>query len=358
VSADTLPALPLADDWRQQAACGDKDPELFDFDPEVDPPARAAPAKQVCSGCQVRDACLGTALAQPAGEDAIGIYGGLTPAERAALRGRNVPQQRAERGRESWRLASDPTFARVTHELAAQIGVETAAHELGVNSRTLRRAWHRHELGPHAPQRPPQPEAARWLVPTALERLGWTEQDTTRYYPTEDPEFARSAFQLAGKVGTYSAARKLGVSTSLLYRTWDRHQLGRPVVAKTHTRQLMESRELAEQAFQLSREQSIVAAASAFGTSAPTLRRAFARHGLGHPHDGLDRAELQRRWNTRGKEAPDHRNRQQARAYRARLAAERQQRREHDRRQPRAWRQRLTDRAHREREQEVGDRER
>jgi hypothetical protein len=62
--------------------------------------------------------------------------------------------------------------------------------------------------------------------------------------------------------------------------------------------------------------------ASAFQTSAPTLRRAFACHGFGHPHAGLDRAELQRRWSTKAKAEPDHRNRQQRRIYRARLAAE------------------------------------
>jgi WhiB family redox-sensing transcriptional regulator len=355
VSVDTfLPAtLPLVDDWRQQAACRDADPDLFDYDPDTDPPATATAAKQVCSGCQVRDACLGTALTQPAAEDSIGVYGGLTPTERAELRGQTL-HQRAERARESWRLASDPTFARVTHELAAQIGVEAAAHELGVHSRTLQRAWRRHQFRPHAPQRPPQPAAARWLVPGALERLGWTQRDTARYYPGDDPQFAASAFELAATVGVYRAAEQLGVAATTLYRAWDRHQLGRPERPQRRTQQLLGDRALIEQAFQRARQTSILAAASEFQTSAPTLRRAFARHGLGHPHDGLDPAELRQRWHQRP--GPDHRNRQQRRAYRARRSAERQPRREQP--QQRDWRQRLAARARHDREREVGDRER
>jgi hypothetical protein len=56
-------------------------------------------------------------------------------------------------------------------------------------------------------------------------------------------------------------------------------------------------------------------------TTPVTLRRAFARHGLGHPHAGLDRRELQRRWTEQP--GPDHRNRAERRASRARQAADR-----------------------------------
>jgi WhiB family redox-sensing transcriptional regulator len=355
VSADTPTALPIVTDWRQHAACRDHDPDLFDYDPDTDPDAKATTAKQVCSGCQVRDACLSSALAQPPAEDLIGIYGGLDPAERAGLRGRTL-HQRAERARQSWRLGSDPTFAQVTHELAAQIGVEAAAQELGVNPRTLQRAWRRHQLAPHLPQRPPRPAAARWLVPGALERLGWRERDTARYHPSDDPAFANSAFELAGKVGVAGAAEQLGVATTTLYRAWDRHQLGRPEPPQRRTQQLLGDRVVVEQAFQRARQTSILAAASQLQTSAPTLRRAFARHGLGHPHDGLDPAELRQRWHQQP--GPDHRNRQQRRAYRARLAAERQRRREQARQQPRDWRGRLAAHARHGREQGVGERER
>jgi WhiB family transcriptional regulator, redox-sensing transcriptional regulator len=356
VRADpTAATLPLVNaDWRGRAACGDSDPGLFDYDPDSDPEAKATAAKRICAGCQVRDACRDTALAQPAVEDTIGIYGGLTPAERVELRGWNL-QQRSTRARQSWRLGVDPTFARVTHDLAAQLGVEAAARELGVHSRTLQRAWRRHQLDPHAPVPPPRPEAARWLVAGALERLGWTEHDTVRYYPGEDPEFASSAFELAGKVGVFEAAEQLGTSTTTLYRAWDRHQLGRPERPPRWTRQLLSDRALAERAFVHARQTSILAAASEFQTSAPTLRRAFARHGLGHPHDGLDPDELRQRWTEHP--GPDHRNRQQRRAYRARLAAERHHPPEQAP-QRRDWRQRLTTRTRHDRSQEVGERER
>jgi WhiB family redox-sensing transcriptional regulator len=352
VSADTL--LPLAGDWRQQAACRDDDSGLFDYDPDTDPAANVTAAKQVCSDCTVVDACLSTALAQPAANDLIGIYGGLTPAERAELRGRGLAQ-RSVRARQSWRLGADPTFARAAHELAAQIGVKAAAAELGVHPRTLQRAWQRHQLSRHAPITPPRPEAARWLVGRTLERLGWTERDTTRYYPAEDSEFATISFELAGKVGVYRAAQQLGTATSTLYRSWDRHDLGRPERPPPWTQQLLGDRALVEQAFQRARQSSILAAASEFQTSAPTLRRAFAIHGLGHPHEGLDPAELRRRWIEHP--GPDHRNRQQRRTYRARLAAARHQHTQQDP-QPRDWRERLVTRTRRDRGEEVGERER
>ena len=363
VRADpTVATLPLVnDDWRADAACRDSDAGLFDYDPDTDPAAKATEAKHICSGCQVRDTCRDSALAQPAADDTIGIYGGLTPAQRAELRGHNL-QQRAGRARESWRLAADPKFARVTHELAVQIGVDAAANELGVHARTLQRAWQRHRLGSHAPVPAPRPEAARWLVAGALERLGWTERDTTRYWPMTDPEFAASAFDLAGKVGVFRAAEQLGTSNTTLYRAWDRHQLGRPERPPRWTQQLISDRALAEQAFQHARQSSILAAASEFQTSAPTLRRAFAHHGLGHPHAGLDPAELRQRW--LHQPGPDHRNRQQRRAYRAHRSAERQQRRReqagsHQQQPPpRDWRDRLASRTRRDRGQGVGDRER
>ena len=67
--------------------------ELLASQPDTDPEAKATAAKRICAGCQVRDTCRDTALAQPAADDTIGIYGGLTPAERAELRGHNLRQR-------------------------------------------------------------------------------------------------------------------------------------------------------------------------------------------------------------------------------------------------------------------------
>jgi len=228
-------------DWRDQAACRAADPHLFDYDPETDPETAAEPARRICARCPVRTACLNDALAQPEGGDLVGIFGGLTPAERAARRGQEGTQPSPPL-RHSWRLSGDP-------------------------------------------------------------------------------EFAVASFELATKVGTGCAANQLGVSPPLLYRAWDRQALGRPPTPAGWTKRFVTDRGLVEQAFAFARAHSILAAASAFQISAPTLRRALVHHGLGHPHAGLDRAELVERWNGQAKDGPDHHQREQRRRSRARLTA-------------------------------------
>ncbi len=72
------------DDWRDDAACGRLDPELF-F--PISTLGAALPqieaAKRVCDRCPVRVACLRWAL--DSGQDA-GIWGGTTEQERRLLR--------------------------------------------------------------------------------------------------------------------------------------------------------------------------------------------------------------------------------------------------------------------------------
>jgi WhiB family transcriptional regulator, redox-sensing transcriptional regulator len=70
-----LPALR----WQDRALCSDVDGDLF-F-PEKGMQARTA--KKVCAACPVRAECLEYALKHGV-ED--GIWGGLSPEERAALR--------------------------------------------------------------------------------------------------------------------------------------------------------------------------------------------------------------------------------------------------------------------------------
>jgi WhiB family redox-sensing transcriptional regulator len=79
--------------WRDLGACREEDPELF-FPVGTQGPARdqIALARVVCRRCSVVDECLRWALA--AGQ-AEGIWGGLTPEERRALRHRP-----ADRGRD------------------------------------------------------------------------------------------------------------------------------------------------------------------------------------------------------------------------------------------------------------------
>jgi hypothetical protein len=275
-----------ATNWQDRAACRDDEPGLFDYDPETDPPRKAEAGKAICAGCQVRGACLGFALSQPADEDIIGIYGGLTPAERNDLRQREPgPVELRRRA-----PAADPTFAQVSFVLATEIGVERAAEALGVANRTLHRAWNRHGLGPRPKAaRPAHPDAAPLLIEQALRKLRHLGLEDRPHRLMADPEFALSSFELAGRLGAVRAAERLGVTTPTLYRTWDRHELGRPEAPPTWTRQLLNDRDLVERAFAYAHQNSILAAASEFQTSAPTLRRAFDHHGFGHPHAGLAR---------------------------------------------------------------------
>jgi WhiB family transcriptional regulator, redox-sensing transcriptional regulator len=323
-------------DWYEQAACRDLDPDRFDYDPEVDPPAKAEAAKGVCAGCPVRDACLDFALQRPPAEDTTGVYGGLTPAERLARRS-GAPSSR--------RLVADPRFAAVALELARQVGVERAAGQLGVRGRTLQRAWRRHGHPPLPPVAPPRPFRADELGAQARRQLGWSTP--ARLFPSRDPSFATDTFELAGRVGVARAAALLGVAESTLYRSWKRHQLGRPTIPTDGTRRFVADRSLVEQAFQLAHERSILAAASQFQTTPITLRRAFAHHGLGHPHAELDRRALQRRWTTQP--GPDHRHRAERRASRQARATNASGK--PDRRPPEADRERRA-RPHRPEERE------
>lgn len=64
--------------WMLLAACQTADPKLFFSNDDRDQKR----AKLVCQSCEVRQECLDYALA---GEDAHGIFGGLTPNERWKL---------------------------------------------------------------------------------------------------------------------------------------------------------------------------------------------------------------------------------------------------------------------------------
>jgi WhiB family redox-sensing transcriptional regulator len=71
------------EDWRVRKACRDMDPEAF-FEDGRSPAALAVieGARAVCSGCAVRGECGDYALDRGI---EFGIWGGLTPAERASV---------------------------------------------------------------------------------------------------------------------------------------------------------------------------------------------------------------------------------------------------------------------------------
>jgi WhiB family transcriptional regulator, redox-sensing transcriptional regulator len=98
-------------------------------------------------------------------------------------------------------------------------------------------------------------------------------------------ELAEQAHQLAGEVGLRQAARQLGVHRDALTAAFTQWELPMPQrrVGWQPSRFLVD-RVGAERAFQLAEELgSVNAAATQLGTTWPSLRKAFGRHGLGMP---------------------------------------------------------------------------
>jgi WhiB family transcriptional regulator, redox-sensing transcriptional regulator len=182
--------------WQQDAACKDvPDPDVF-FPGRTDD--GEAP-KRVCAGCPVMAECLEFALAtMRAAERDHGVFGGLTPAERARLRGGPV-LVRAQR-------LDGRAQAVIGRRLASRVGVATAARALGVTPEALTDAWQRLRLLSPPARRPPR---------QAAERL------------YGDRVVAEQALALAGQVGVKRAAAALGVTHGVLYRAWQRHGVGR-----------------------------------------------------------------------------------------------------------------------------------
>jgi WhiB family transcriptional regulator, redox-sensing transcriptional regulator len=184
--------------WWQQAACRDADPDLFGYDPASDPPETAQAAKAVCAGCPVTGDCLGFALgSMRASQDLTGIYGGLTPVERAARRPPERPRPRRRH---------DPEFAARSFAKATELGTNAAARFYRVHPKTLRAAWDQHGLGRPHPRPPATPPAAAKL----------------------DRQTAQQAFVLARQSSIAEAARRFGVTRRGLRVAWNRYQLGHP----------------------------------------------------------------------------------------------------------------------------------
>jgi WhiB family transcriptional regulator, redox-sensing transcriptional regulator len=80
------------DDWRDQAACRDTDPDLF-FPVGSTGPAieQIAAAKLVCRNCDVQGPCLEFALAT---NQEAGVWGGTDEDERRKLRKAWLARQR------------------------------------------------------------------------------------------------------------------------------------------------------------------------------------------------------------------------------------------------------------------------
>lgn len=103
-------------------ACG-RQPEAFDDERRVED------AKLICAGCPVRECCLAYAM----DSEEYGVWGGLTPEERDATRGRpfrySLEQRRAA--------------ARLRHQFALGMTHDQIAADWGVSARTVDRASRR-----------------------------------------------------------------------------------------------------------------------------------------------------------------------------------------------------------------------
>jgi WhiB family redox-sensing transcriptional regulator len=98
-------------------------------------------------------------------------------------------------------------------------------------------------------------------------------------------ELAEAAHQLAGEVGLRQAAKQLGIHRDALKAAFQQWEL--PLPERRHGWQpsrFLADRAEAERAFQLAeRLGSVNAAAIELGTTWPSVRKAFTRHGLGMP---------------------------------------------------------------------------
>jgi len=184
--------------WLDRAACRDLDPERF-F-PESGEQRKAAEAKAICAGCQVRDHCLQLAVKAAGGIDADhGVFGGTLPAERSPLRGNAFPEPSAYRQQRE--------LAEAAHALASEVGLRQAARQLGIHRDALRAAF------------------AQWGLPALEPRVGW---QPSRFL--SDRGEAERAFALAERLGSVNAAvAELGTTWPSLRKAFTRHGLGMPV---------------------------------------------------------------------------------------------------------------------------------
>jgi WhiB family transcriptional regulator, redox-sensing transcriptional regulator len=183
--------------WLDRAACRDSDPEQF-F-PVSGEQVKAAEAKAICAGCQVRDRCLELAVTAAGGIDADhGVFGGTLPGERSRLRGNTFPEPSAYRQQRE--------LAEQAHQLAGQVGLRQAARQLGIHRDALKAAF------------------AQWGLPALERRVGW---QPSRFL--SDRAEAERAFALAEELGSVNAAaQELGTTWPSLRKAFQRHGLGMP----------------------------------------------------------------------------------------------------------------------------------
>jgi WhiB family redox-sensing transcriptional regulator len=276
-----LPSLPsgvtLNPEVLRDAACGEQDLELFYPDPG-DTAAEQA-AKQVCTGCPVREPCLEMALATG---DQHAILGGTTPEERGRLR----RQRQVTHAREQAAQRATAATGIDPAEVKAPAGRSMAAHLLGDASATVR-AWELCKTAGTA-------HVARLIGVhvTDLHRAlaHWGLEVPKLRQPAElvhDPAAAREAFGLVEQVGWVKAAQQLHVHRRTLRASFARWGLGEPTPPPSPfaPSPMAQDRAAAEEALELAIRVGVSRAAEELGVNRVTLYLAWRRWGLGRPTD-------------------------------------------------------------------------
>ena len=135
-------ATTMKADWRDQAFCrGMADESFATADPfhpkHDDKDSDYSLGKSICGRCEVRTECLDDAMATETGKNRVGLRGGLTPMQRAAL-GR-------KRGRGAGLAADRMAKARIAlHEQG--LSDNAAAEVLGIDPSSFRKWRTRHGL--------------------------------------------------------------------------------------------------------------------------------------------------------------------------------------------------------------------
>lgn len=107
--------LPECEPWMDDALCAQTDPELF-FPVQG---GGSADAKRICAECPVAAMCLDYAMRVPSEDDYWGVFGGLTAAERRALRSSH---HSAPSRRRAWTEEEDARLTELAHLSNAEIG--------------------------------------------------------------------------------------------------------------------------------------------------------------------------------------------------------------------------------------------
>jgi hypothetical protein len=160
---------------------------------------RGGRGQVICAGCQVRDQCRELAVKAAGGLDHDhSVFGETLPAERSRLRENRFPEPSVYR--------QDREAAEQAHQLATQVGLRQAAHQLGVHRDALKAAF------------------AQWGLPALERRLGWQPSRLLA-----DRAEAERAFALAERLGSVNAAAtELGTTWPSLRKAFTRPGLGMP----------------------------------------------------------------------------------------------------------------------------------